>query len=271
VQTQRPPGPEGQQRQGRGDTVIVYHAIGSIPRNAREWNGFVRPERFAAHMAYLAERRTVVDLDALFAHDPSPGPPRVAITFDDAYRSVLEHAIPVLREHGFPATLFVPTKWIGTTNVWDPDSDIRRELMTAAELAELARDGFALESHGHGHVDYARAEPRTVEDDVRASVERLTELLGRPPRYLAYPYGRASPAAAEEAKRLGLRGAFALDRPQIVSGCFAMKRIPIFPADTVPIFALKTTGYYFGWRQSAPVRAGYRAVRPLVRNRWLWP
>jgi peptidoglycan/xylan/chitin deacetylase (PgdA/CDA1 family) len=269
VQTQRPPGTEG--RQGRGDTVIVYHSIGSIPRNAREWNGFVRPDRFAAQMAYLAQRRTVVDLDALLQPGPSLGRPRVAITFDDGYRSVLEHGVPVLRDLGFPAAFFVPTKWIGKTNVWDPQSDIRRELMTGDELADLARHGFAVESHGHAHVDYARAEPDAIEDDVRTSVEQLAELLDRPPRYLAYPYGRASPAAAAAAARVGLRGAFTLERPQIVSGRFAMRRIPIFPADTLPIFALKTSGYYVGWRQSAPVRAGYRAVRPLMRNRWLWP
>jgi peptidoglycan/xylan/chitin deacetylase (PgdA/CDA1 family) len=257
--------------QGRRNAVIVYHAIGRVPRNAPHWNGFVRPERFAAQMAYLAERRRVVDLDALFEPDPSPGVPRVAITFDDGYRSALEHAVPVLSELGFPAAFFVPTKWIGARNAWNPRSDLPLELMTGEELVELARSGFAVESHGHAHIDYARSEPRAVEDDVRTSVERLTELLGRRPRYLAYPYGRASPAAAAEARRLELRGAFALDRPQDVFGDFAVARVPVVPADIRPVFALKTAGRYIGWRQSAPVRLLYRTIRPLVRNRWLWP
>jgi peptidoglycan/xylan/chitin deacetylase (PgdA/CDA1 family) len=256
---------------GRRDAVVVYHAIGCVPRSAPRWNGFVRPERFAAQMAYLAEHRRVVTLDALFEPDTSQRPPRVAITFDDGYRSVLEHAVPVLRERGFAAAFFVPTKWIGARNAWDAPSDIAHELMTAEELAELAESGFAVESHGHAHIDYARSDPGVVEDDVRTSVERLTELLGRPPRYIAYPYGRATPAAAAEAARLGLRGAFGLDRPQDLSGDFAVRRVPVVPADTRPVFALKTAGRYIGWRQSAPVRAVYGAVRPLVRNRWLWP
>jgi peptidoglycan/xylan/chitin deacetylase (PgdA/CDA1 family) len=269
VESQRLAGSKGPPR--RRDTVVVYHAIGSVPRRAPHWNGFVRPDRFAAQMAYLAARRRVVELDELFAPDPSPGPPRVAITFDDGYRSVLEHAVEVLRELRLPAAFFVPTKWIGDRNAWDRPSDIPRELMSPEELAELARAGFAIESHGHAHIDYARSEPRAVEEDVRTSVERLNEILGRPPRYLAYPYGRASPAAAAEAARLGLRGAFALDRPQDVLGDFAVNRIPVVPADTRPIFALKTAGRYIGWRQSAPVRGVFSAVRPLVRNRWLWP
>jgi peptidoglycan/xylan/chitin deacetylase (PgdA/CDA1 family) len=269
VQRDRLPGGDG--KQDRRDAVVVYHAIGSVPRSAPQWNGFVRPERFAEQMAYLAERRRVVDLDALFEPAASPGRPRVAITFDDAYRSALEYAVPVLHERGLPAAFFVPTKWIGERNAWDPPGAAPLELMTGEELAELARSGFAIESHGHAHLDYARAEPRAAEDDVRTSVERLTELLGRPPRYLAYPYGRAAPAAAAEAARLGLRGAFTLDRPQQISGDFAVPRTPVVPADTRQVFALKTAGRYIGWRHSAPVRVIYGALRPLVRNRWLWP
>jgi peptidoglycan/xylan/chitin deacetylase (PgdA/CDA1 family) len=252
---------------GRRDAVVVYHAIGAIPRSAPEWNGFIRPDRFAAQMEYLAERRRVVDLDALF----EPGPPCVAITFDDAYRSVLEHAVPVLQRLALPATFFVPTKWIGQRNTWDRPGDIVRELMTADELAELVRAGFAVESHGHAHIDYARAGPEATADDVRASVDTLAALLGRPPRYLAYPYGRASGAAAAEAARLGLRAAFTLDRPQDVAGDFAVPRVSVVPADSRPLFALKTAGRYAGIRHSRPVRAVYDAVRPLVRNRRLWP
>jgi peptidoglycan/xylan/chitin deacetylase (PgdA/CDA1 family) len=259
------------ERPRRREAVIVYHAIGRVQRSAPRWNGFIRPDRFAAQMSWLAGHRRVVDLDALLEPDPSPGPPRVAITFDDGYRSVLEHAVPVLREHGFPATIFVPTKWIGARNTWDAPSDVSHELMSAEELAELARAGFAVESHGHAHIDYARVDARSVEADVRTSAERLTELLGRPPRYLAYPFGRATAAAAAEAARLGLRAAFGLDRPLGPFGDFALPRVPIVPADAQPLFALKPAGRYVAWRQSRPVRAAYRAVRPVVRNRWLWP
>jgi peptidoglycan/xylan/chitin deacetylase (PgdA/CDA1 family) len=254
--------------QAPGGAVIVYHAIGSVPRSAPHWNAFVTPERFAAQMAFLAERRRVVDLDAVLEPDGSRGPPRVAITFDDGYRDVLRYAVPVLRRLGLPATFFVPTQWIGDASRWDR---VALDVMTRDELVELASSGFAVESHGHAHMDYARADPQAVAADVRTSVERLSELLGRAPRYLAYPYGRATPEAAAEAARLGLRGAFSLDRPQPVSGPFSIPRVSIVPVDTRPLFALKTAGRYIGWRHSAPVDALYRALRPLVRRRWLWP
>jgi peptidoglycan/xylan/chitin deacetylase (PgdA/CDA1 family) len=255
---------------GSDVSVIVYHAIGRVERSAPEWNGFVAPKRFAAQMAYLAEHRHVVGLDALFERDPAPGRPRVAVTFDDGYRSALEHAVPVLSELGLPATFFVPTKWIGARRGWGARGR-ELEIMSADELVELTRMGFAVESHGHAHLDYARAEPATVAHDVRESVARLTELLGSPPRYLAYPFGRVTAAAAAEAARLALRAAFVLDPPQQVTGRYALSRVPIVPADARPLFALKTSGRYVAWRHSGPVRALYGAARPIVRRRWLWP
>ena len=69
--------------------------------------------------ADLAATRRVVPLaDALDAPLP-PGKPVVAITFDDGYRSVREHALPILEQHGFPATMFVPTAYVGDENRWD--------------------------------------------------------------------------------------------------------------------------------------------------------
>ena len=37
----------------------------------------------------------------------------LAVTFDDAYRSVGELAVPVLAELGVPATVFAPTAFVG--------------------------------------------------------------------------------------------------------------------------------------------------------------
>src|SRR5918996_3488079 len=100
----------------RREVVLVYHGIGAVARDAPLWNGFVRPERFAAQMTRLAGEGRVVGLDAIV--EGAAGRGRVAITFDDAYRSALEHAVPVLRELGLPATFFVPTRWIGERNTW---------------------------------------------------------------------------------------------------------------------------------------------------------
>jgi peptidoglycan/xylan/chitin deacetylase (PgdA/CDA1 family) len=222
-------------------------------------------------MEYLASHRRVVPLSEILDRRADPGPPRVAITFDDGYQNVLEHGLPTMLRLGLPATFFVASRWIGSTRGWGSEDGLELGIMDEDELRALEASGFAIESHGHAHIDYARSEPAAVRDDVRASVERLGAILGRAPRHLAYPYGRVTEAAADEAARQGMRAGFVLDRPQEIQGDFAVGRVSIVPADGRALYAIKTADRYSGWRHSRPVRAAYRVVRPIVRNRWLWP
>jgi hypothetical protein len=45
-------------------------------------------------MRYLRQFREVVDLETLVKAPPADGPPAVAVTFDDGYRSVVREAVP---------------------------------------------------------------------------------------------------------------------------------------------------------------------------------
>ena len=66
------------------------------------------PDAFRRQMeALAASGQRVVDLYEIGDLALAPGEAAVALTFDDGYRDVLEDALPVLREHGFPATVFV--------------------------------------------------------------------------------------------------------------------------------------------------------------------
>ena len=77
--------------------------------------------------------------------------------------------------------------------------------MDPSELRAADEQGIIVESHGHAHLNYADAEDAAVEGDVEASVQALGEILGRRPRYLAYPFGPATPAAADIVRRERLR------------------------------------------------------------------
>src|SRR3954463_11216007 len=98
-------------------TVLVYHGVEARPRDADPAQLFVRPDLFERQMAFLARRRVVVTLDDALRPDDRRRN-RVAITFDDGYRSVLTAAAPVLERFGFPATVFVPTGWLRRGKRW---------------------------------------------------------------------------------------------------------------------------------------------------------
>ena len=244
-------------------TIFAYHAIGECDRSDDPHNLFVSASSFADQMRYLADRYQVVSLQDL-VESPHGSSRRVAITFDDGYRNVLANAVPVLESHGFTATVFIPTGHLGGRNTWDPPSSCGLEIMTADDLVEAVARGISFESHGHVHLDMSTAAPEEIRRDIRLSIERLSELVGGPPRYLAYPYGRSSPAARQVAAEEGFSAAFSIDAPD--EGVFAWERVQITPRDGRMLFGLKASGRYLRLRYSKPLSATYRLFKPLVRR-----
>jgi peptidoglycan/xylan/chitin deacetylase (PgdA/CDA1 family) len=246
----------------RSGTVIAYHAVGPCPEASDPENLFMPVERFAEQMAYLARRHRVVPLEAV-VHETAPRG-SVAITFDDGFRSVLTEAAPVLRRHGFPATVFVPTGWLGSRASWYDAPGCETDVMDADELRRLPALGVDVGSHGHRHIDFSRAAPTEAEADIAASVEALTELLERPPRFFAYPWGRSSEAARRAAAAAGFEAAFSID--DVDQGRWAAPRVSVVRQDGRIVFALKTSGRYLTLRRSRLGSGGYSLVKPVVRR-----
>jgi peptidoglycan/xylan/chitin deacetylase (PgdA/CDA1 family) len=74
---------------------------------------------FEAQMRYLRGRYRVLSLDDLCEEmeNPSERGDAVAVTFDDGYRDLHTHALPVLRKYQIPATIFLPVVSIETGQV----------------------------------------------------------------------------------------------------------------------------------------------------------
>lgn len=65
-------------------------------------------------MAHIAKGYTVLQLDEAVARfqQHSLPPYALAITFDDGYRNFYDHALPILKEHNLPATVFLTTDFV---------------------------------------------------------------------------------------------------------------------------------------------------------------
>ncbi len=250
----------GTQRRG---TILTYHSIGQCPTPGPHRCLCISPASFTAQMEFLARRRQVVSLDALVDGRPIPGPPAIAITFDDGYSNILTNAAPVLRHFGFVATVFVPTRWVGGENGWDAGNHCYPlEIMGESELRDAERQGISVESHGHSHIDLERAEPSLVADDLRLSVLRLSEILGRRPRYLAYPYGLQSTHARTAALAAGFSDAFLFDHPD--AGPFRRERVSMDGYEGRIRLRMKTAGGYLQRRRSTLGKLGASLVRVVA-------
>lgn len=98
---------------------------------------------FRWQMKVLADCFNVMPLnEALDALAQDRMPPRaVCITFDDGYRSTHDAALPILREFGFPATVFVTTGCVGAGSMWN-DRILESLRMLDAEQLDLSDAGL---------------------------------------------------------------------------------------------------------------------------------
>ncbi len=108
--------------------ILCYHrVVERLPADPYQllnpYDLCVDVRRFRHHMEHVARRYHVVPLDDLVAALPGRHPtrPMVAVTFDDGYADNYEHALPVLRRVGVPATVFLATGNIdsGAAFWWD--------------------------------------------------------------------------------------------------------------------------------------------------------
>ena len=140
----------------------------------------------------------------------------VAITFDDACHSVLELAGPILANRAFVATVFAPTSFVGAREAmsWPGvehwlDTEHAGELvpMSWPELDRLAAQGWEIGSHTRTHPRLTALASSALESELRGSREQIEDMLGRPCRSLAYPYGEYDERVIEAARRAGYSGA----------------------------------------------------------------
>lgn len=140
----------------------------------------------------------------------------VALTFDDGYASVLETAWPLLRDRGWPATLFVVTDALtGAARFpWDdgdpPDGPHR--LATAEQLLAAHADGLDLGSHTRSHRWLPDLDAGSTRSELSESRVALQELLERRVTSVAYPSGGWNRTVREAAARAGYRIGITVDR-----------------------------------------------------------
>jgi peptidoglycan/xylan/chitin deacetylase (PgdA/CDA1 family) len=98
--------------------ILSYHRITRYELDP--WGLRVAPENFAEHLAALREFAEPATLLDLIPGGPAPktSRPRFAITFDDGYLDNLSNAGPLLEKFETPATIFVPTSFIGARLFW---------------------------------------------------------------------------------------------------------------------------------------------------------
>ena len=216
--------------------VLCYHAVSAT------WPAqlAITPQRLERQLRVLQSRgyRGVRFSDAVLGS--SGRGRRVAVTFDDGYSSVLALAKPILDKLGWPATLFVPTDYIGTQRpmCW-PGIDIwvgsahEHELMPLSwdAVRELQAAGWEIGSHTCSHPHLTRLADGDIRRELVTAKEVSERELHAECLSIAYPYGDADERVIAAAAQAGYRTGAALSERPRPSRPLQWPRIGVYHSD----------------------------------------
>lgn len=193
-----------------GISVLMYHMIGSEPNN----DAIMSAANLRRQMEYLRDNGyhpiTMQELaDYVTKQAPLPSKP-VCITFDDGYEDNYTIVYPMMKEFGFPWTVFVITGDVGKTN-----------RMTWEQLNEMADShAVTIASHTVTHPKLHNLPPEEVRVEIEGAQKALKEHLGIDNPWIAYPYGDYDETVDEIAREAGIRLAVTTDSGRVHAGSY---------------------------------------------------
>jgi glycosyltransferase involved in cell wall biosynthesis len=228
----------------RGVPVLLYHAF----TEGREGETYVAPKRsFARQMRLLAALGyriiSAEELVRCLREQRLPARRTAVITIDDGYADNYEVALPVLRRHGFAATIYLVSGRLGAGNDWNGDGSAKdRPMLSREQIRTMQRDDIRFGSHTQTHCSLPEMSDEVAAREIGGSRTDLEQILETPVTTFAYPYGNLDDRILGIVGDSGYAGAYASHEQTLVALGDDPRRLPrveITGTESVPSFLRK--------------------------------
>ncbi|MEK5067005.1 polysaccharide deacetylase family protein [Sporosarcina sp. FSL K6-1508] len=228
-----------------GIPVLMYHDLvrSKIDQNA----SILEVQKFKEQMDYLKKNGwttiTPQQLELWVTKKNALPKKSVLITFDDGYKSTIDLAYPILKNHGFKATSFLITSRIDRPNVVSEMDIIQTQ------------DVYSYQNHTHlfhmfnsfTNLSLFQYESElAIYEDIQQANNSIEQILGEDYRVMAhaYPYGKRSLAAIHALKTSGITSAYTIDEGNVFQGdsLYELKRQRVHSNMNIKDFADKLQG-----------------------------
>jgi len=218
--------------------VLYYHGVKNTDAKG-----------FRKQMAYLTKNCSVVKPSQIKSIHVDGAKTLAAITFDDAFVSVIENAVPILKEYALSAGIFVPVGNLGQMPHWEmPDDcpDRNEMVMNQEQIVELDNDGFEIFSHTFSHPVLTKIPNFMLEAELINSKRILEALVSHQVLAISYPHGAYDRRVCHAAARAGYEMGFTI-KPSLIDSRtdhLRIGRVRVSPKESMLKFRLQVMGVY---------------------------
>jgi len=213
--------------------VLYYHSV--LPR---------RRALFAGQMDILLRYALPIGADA----NPSLSDGRryVAVTFDDAFESLVDNALPELHSRNIPCTIFAVSETLGKAANWEDIGETHgnEKIMTLDQVRKVSPTLVSFGAHTLTHPVLTNLDEQAARKEIVESRARLQELMGREISLFSFPYGAFNNHLIRLCREAGYERVFTTIPGPVWNREFVVGRTPVEPTDSKLEFRLKLFGAY---------------------------
>lgn len=201
--------------------VLMYHRFNQTELSSTN----ISTNEFVKQMNFLKENNfNVLPLSYLvsfFKKKETIPKNAVFITIDDGYKSVYDHAYPILKSFKFPFSVFLSTDFVSN----EKNSDF----MSWDMIKEMHSDNVEFFNHTSNHESLLNQNEDEIIDTILNAQKKIKSNLGFFPSIFSYPYGENSQKTKYILKRIGFDLAFTQNSGpiDIESDQYFLPRFPI--------------------------------------------
>jgi peptidoglycan/xylan/chitin deacetylase (PgdA/CDA1 family) len=231
----------------------MYHSISKSTDNSLHpyYQTTTSPEIFSKHMKFLHENRYSVinlqDLSKNLINLNGESYKAVILTFDDGYNDFYEEAFPILEQRRYPASVFLPTAYIGSR----PIKFLGKECLTWDKVRLLRQRGIKFGSHTVNHFKLSHMKMGDIKCEIENSKNKIEYEIGEEIDTFSYPFAfpEEDHQFRKDLKALLLSCGYKRCLSTIIGTVndrrsFYLKRVPVNNYDDLKMFKAKLEGLY---------------------------